>query len=56
MFPNQAEINARRARPPRSAGIARAEYHRHARSASCFFWKASLSIELPLTAHDPIHP
>ena len=21
-----------------------------------FFWKASLSIELPLTAHDPIHP
>jgi hypothetical protein len=22
----------------------------------CFFWKASLSIELPLTAHDPIHP
>jgi hypothetical protein len=21
-----------------------------------FFWKASLSIELPLTAHDPVHP
>jgi hypothetical protein len=24
--------------------------------SSVFFWKASLSIELPLTAHDPIHP
>ena len=21
-----------------------------------YFWKASLSIELPLTAHDPVHP
>ncbi len=27
-----------------------------AATAMSFFWKASLSIELPLTAHDPIHP
>jgi hypothetical protein len=25
-------------------------------STLLFFWKASLSIELPLTAHGPIHP
>jgi hypothetical protein len=25
-------------------------------STLLLFWKASLSIELPLTAHDPVHP